>query len=514
MGGHRVQRNAGYVTSASFGTQEMPDWLGRRANTHAEVPAVRAQGVTWSYRALYLHAQQLARQLQSMGVDRDTPIALLARDGLAFAWGLHAIMQCRVPVLPLNWRLTVSELAWQVRDGGAQVLLVDDGCAALARPLAAEIGSSLQLYWLAVPAEQAPDVSAPGDAQSALVLSDVHTILYTSGTTGRPKGAMLTYGNHWWSAMTSAPQLGVLPGDEWLVPLPLFHMGGLAVLLRSVIYGTTAVIHDGFDAATVNHTLDTSPITMMSVVPTMLQRMLAARDDRRYSPHLRCVLLGGSGASPSLLASCERLGVPVAQSYGLTETASQAATLAPADGLRKPGSSGKPLLATEIAIIRDDRRANGGEHGEIIVRGPTVSPGYWRRPEATEQAFHDGWLHTGDSGFLDEEGYLYVLDRRSDLIVSGGENIYPAELESVLMGHPQVVDAGVVGRADDVWGQVPVAFVALAPGATANADQLIQHCRQHLAGYKVPKRVEFLDALPRNASGKLLRRSLREWVQT
>jgi o-succinylbenzoate---CoA ligase len=202
--------------------------------------------------------------------------------------------------------------------------------------------------------------------------------------------------------------------------------------------------------------------------------------------------------------------VPVVQTYGLTETASQAATLPPEDTLRKPGSAGKPLLPTELRIERDGRPVPPGEAGEIVVRGPTATPGYADRPEETAWALRGGWLHTGDIGRLDDDGYLYVLDRRSDLIVSGGENVYPAEIEAVLAAHPAVAEAGVAGQDDVRWGRVPVAFVALRPGASAMPDELIAFCRERLARYKVPARVHLVDALPRNAAGKLLRHKLAE----
>ncbi|MCL6592760.1 MAG: o-succinylbenzoate--CoA ligase, partial [Alicyclobacillus sp.] len=313
-------------------------------------------------------------------------------------------------------------------------------------------------------------------------------------------------------ALASALQLGVLPSDQWLVPLPLFHVGGMSVLWRSLIYGTTAVAHEGFDSAAVNAALDNGDIHLVSVVPTMLQRMLAERQ-HPYPSALRCVLLGGSYAPRPLLELCQALRVPVAQTYGLTEAASQVCTLLPADGLRKLGSAGKPLLPTEVRIDVGGREAAPGEVGEIWVRGPTVTPGYWQRPEATAQALADGWLHTGDLGYLDEEGYLFVLDRRADLIVSGGENIYPAEVENALAAHPGVAEAAVVGMPDPEWGQVPVAFVVPAPGWSGSPQEVLSFLAGRLARYKLPKRILTVPELPRNASGKLLRRALREWLQ-
>jgi O-succinylbenzoic acid--CoA ligase len=264
----------------------------------------------------------------------------------------------------------------------------------------------------------------------------------------------------------------------------------------------------------VNRAIDEDGVTIVSVVSTMLQRMLDQRGDRPYPAALRCVLLGGGPAPQPLLEACAKHGVPVVQTYGLTETAAQVATLAPADALRKLGSAGQPLLPTELRIVS----AGAMDVGEILVRGPTVMRGYINRPEETALALRDGWLHTGDLGYLDGEGYLHVVGRRHDLIISGGENIYPAEVESVLLVHPAIEEAAVVGLPDTRWGHVPAAAVKLRGGMAASEAELIDFCREQLAGYKVPRLVRFVATLPRNAAGKLLRAAvhaaLREHEQS
>lgn len=509
----------------------MPDWLARQNELKPEQVAIEWNDGYITYAELYTQATEMAGWLRHVGFQKGTYVALLAKSGVKYAIAIHALMQLEAIVVPLNWRLTASEMAWQLDDASVQLVLADEALASAASAALAKAKTQPELLQL----ENVMAASAKaGRCLSRLhvQLQAVHAIIYTSGTTGHPKGAMISYGNEWWSATASALNFGLDTAEKWLVPMPLFHVGGLSVLMRSLIYGTTAYVQDGFDAKAVNEAIDKRRVTIVSVVPTMLQRMLEIRQGKHYPTSLRAVLLGGSAASKPLLEQAQALGVPVANSYGLTETASQFCTLDFAKGLQKLGSSGRPLLPNELRI---EANSDAGV-GEIIVRGPTVTVGYLGRPDATAAAIVDGWLHTGDVGYLDAEGYLYVVDRRKDLIVSGGENIYPAEIEAVLIQHPSVVDAAVVGCHDDEWGQVPVAFVVAGqespnpaelpePAKAAKAAELPEsaepldtaglqaYCRDHLARYKVPKRFVYVNELPRNASGKLLRRTLREWLE-
>jgi O-succinylbenzoic acid--CoA ligase len=290
-----------------------------------------------------------------------------------------------------------------------------------------------------------------------------------------------------WSAVGSAFNLGVDPTDRWLCCLPLDHVSGLAIVMRSVIYGTGAVVHDGFEVETVAEALERDWVTLVSLVTTQLTRLLAAGVDLSGP---RAVLVGGGPVPLEVLEEATGRGAAVVQTYGLTETTSQVTTLAPQEAPRKLGSAGRPLLTTHLRI----------QDGEILVQGPIVAPGCLDE---------DGWLHTGDVGRIDNQGFLYVEDRLGDVIVTGGENVLPAEVEEVLLRHPAVADAAAVGRADAEWQEAVEAIVVLHRGAAAGPDELRRHCAQSLARYKVPKRFEFVSELPRTSSGKLLRRALR-----
>lgn len=479
-------------------TARMPDWLSHRAAVLPNHPAIVTPADTVSYSDLEQRVTRLASALVAGGINPGDRVAILVHNSLEFAVAAHAIPRAGAIFQPLNARLTPEEMAWQLQHAGTRVLL----CHAPTRHAAREAASLAGLP-APLPLPLTRDVP-PVDLPASHDPADVHSIMYTSGTTGSPRAAMLTFENFWASAAGSAYNLGVDPGDRWLACMPLFHVGGLSILLRSAIYGTTAVIHPGFDEQAVNRSLRDEGITIVSVVATMLQRMLDADDDR-YPDTVRAVLVGGGPVPEALLRRALDRNLPVVQTYGLTEAASQVATLSPAEALSRLGSAGKPLVTTELRID-----APHGEPGEILVRGATLSPGYFGDPEATAHVSRDGWFHTGDIGRLDEEGYLYVLDRRDDLIVTGGENVYPAEVEAVLMSFPPVAQAAVVGLPDDRWGQAVVAALVLRePVDTATLEDYL---RERLAGFKVPRDFHVLPELPVTASGKVQRRLVREML--
>lgn len=495
--------------------QTVPEWLERRAFLTPHAPALIFGQQTWSFQQLNHAVDHTAARLWQEGIGPGRHVALLAQNSVQYILALGALMRLGAVVVPLNTRLSPAEIAWQIADADVTFLIADDAYATLAKdalglpsPGAPERADDLRL----IPLETVANPRPPGGQapsfpkQAHVALDGLHGIIYTSGTTGRPKGAMLTYGNHWWNAIGSGLNLGGHQNDVWLAAVPLFHVSGLSIVMRSLIHGFAVLLHQRFDPAVVNRAIDHQGVTLISVVSVMLSRMLQERGERAYPPHLKAVLVGGGPVPQALLKKALELGMPVLQTYGMTETASQAATLPPQDALRKLGSAGKPLFPVELKID-----APLGEVGEILVRGPGVSPGYYRRPRESAASRRDGWFCTGDLGWIDAEGYLYVVDRRSDLIISGGENIYPAEVERVLESHPAVLEAGVTARADARWGQVPVAFVVPKEDPSERlADELIAYCQSKMARYKAPVAVHFVAALPRNAAGKLARHRLAQ----
>jgi O-succinylbenzoic acid--CoA ligase len=464
-----------------------------------------------SYAELHDRARGAAERLRALGIGPGDVVAALLGNGAPFVEVLHAAALCGASLLPQNIRLNPPELAHQLRDAGARLLLHGAGdLAERARAAAADVPGVRTVE--TVDAERAFAATTARDGFEPRAGNSPLAILFTSGTSGAPKGAELTRENFLWSALASAVHLGVNPRDRWLACMPFFHVGGLSILWRAALYGNTVVVHERFDAAAVNRAFDRGGVTCSSLVATMLARILADRGDRPAPPQLRCVLLGGGPAPAALIERARALGFPIAPTYGLTEAASQVATRAPGDAT--PGAGLRPLFGTEVRVVDgEDRDVPDGAPGELLVRGPTVMRGYVGRPAETAETLRGGWLHTGDVAVRASDGSLRILERRSDLIISGGENVYPSEVEGVLLEHPDVAEAAVAAIPDADYGQRPAAWLVFRPGVSPvspDDEQLRSFCRNRLAGYKVPATFRGVAALPRNAAGKLLRRQLTE----
>lgn len=486
----------------------MPNWLKKRALLTPDRPAVVFEGKNITFKELYQITFQMAGKLFASGLKRKQFAAILLRNHLDTAVILLASQLLGVRAVILNNRLTAEELIWQLQDSQAAFLISEELFAEKKEVIRSRLpGLSL------ISKESLSSVSfVEPDECLEVNMDEICTIMYTSGTTGHPKGVIQTYGNHWWSATGSALNLGLHEDDCWLCTVPLFHISGYSILMKSMIYGMKMVLHEKFDPVTTMQDIKSEHVTIMSVVSTTLTRILEQLQGDKLPEYFRCMLLGGGPASLPLLEECVAKDIPVYQTYGMTETSSQIVTLAPEDSIRKLGSAGKPLFPSQLKIIAEgNKEAAVHEAGEILVKGPNVTKGYLNREKASTQDIQDGWLHTGDIGYLDEEGFLFVLDRRSDLIISGGENIYPAEIEGVLTSHPSIIDAGIIGQKDEKWGEVPAAFIV--PKTPVTERELLEFCRERLAKYKIPKHFYFIDEIPRNASKKILRRELRTLIE-
>ena len=500
----------------SDNTGIFPDWAANSARVRPTHIAVVAGGRKWTFAELDQEATKTARKLATLGVREGDRVAALLHNSFEMAVLPHAVLRLGASLVPLNVRLSDEEIAWQLGDSKPRLLIVDSRTRDTSRRVLAD---RLSIRVASIETSAVNSIARAAESKVELRLNHpadaVLAVIYTSGTTGRPKGAMLSVSNFWWSAIGSALNLGTQTGDRWIACMPLFHVGGLSILIRSAIYGITAVIQDGFDESAVNAAIDDGA-TIVSVVATMLERMIDQRKGRAYPSSLRCVLVGGGPVPVALLERCTSMNAPVVQTYGLTETCSQAATLSPGEAAGRHGAAGRPLYPNEIRIGPSAEHTSEDGAGEIQVRGPIVMAGYLNKSEATARAMRDGWLHTGDVGRLDEDGFLYVLDRRDDLILTGGENVYPAEVEAVLFSHPAIAEAGVIGIADEKWGQRVVAIARLSKltvGPPPDAASLDAYCRARIAGYKIPKEFRFvIEPLPRTASGKLKRGDLREIV--
>lgn len=485
----------------------IPHWLEKRAMLSPNDIAVQfVNGEKVTFQTLREDAIHFAKQLHALGVQPKSRISLLSNNSYNMVVAIHALSYLEVTVVLLNTKLAQGELLFQFNDSDSTICIYADELKGKIEKIRDQ-QNSLTYSFSEIKRASAKAFTLPTEIH----LDDVFTIMYTSGTTGFPKGVLHTYGNHFWSATASALNLGIHEEDKWLATLPLFHVSGLSILIKSVLYGMPVHLHEKFEMNAFMKDILENGVTIVSVVTVMLEQLLRELGNREVPASLRCVLLGGGPAPKLLLERCKDKNIPVFQSYGMTETASQIVTLSNKDALRKIGSAGKPLFPAQLKIVMDGKEAAPNEVGEIVVKGPMVTNGYYNRDEANRETIKDGWLFTGDLGYVDDEGFLYVLDRRKDLIISGGENIYPAEVEGVLKAVEGIVDAGVIGVPDEKWGQVPVAFVVKeSKDSFITVSTIQQHVKEHLAAYKVPKEIFFIEELPRNASKKLLRRNLQE----
>jgi len=503
------------------------DYLDFHARVNPNVPFAQFGGQSLCYAEADAATNRIANALVASGLSSGDRFAVLAKNCLEYLLIYYAASKAGVVPVPLNYRLAPPEWSYILNDSGARLLIARGEFIAPVDTLRGEIPRVER--WIAM-AGEAPGweswdeflAEATTERPGREVTRDMDLYqMYTSGTTGRPKGAVLTHGAVSANITQASMPFATAPGERVLVVAPLYHAAAGLLAFATIQAGATAYIQEDFNPAEVVRALSEEDIAVALLVPVMIQFCMLAVPDaaQRSYDRLRLIVYGASAiAEQTLRDAMATFRCEFIQAYGMTETTALATNLLAADhhvALReKPErllSAGRPALGTEIRIVDEGGRTlPAGSVGEVLVRGPQLMRGYWNLPEATREALEGGWMHTGDAGILDEDGFLYIQDRVKDMIVSGGENIYPREIEDVLLRHEAIADAAAIGVPDDTWGEAVRAVVVLREGATATEQEIIDFCRERLAGYKRPSSVEFIDALPRNPTGKILKRVLRE----
>jgi fatty-acyl-CoA synthase len=483
--------------------QGIGSWTARRARKTPDRVAVVHADREWTYGELHERVLRLAHGLRGLGVGRGDRVAYLGPNHPAYLETLFAAGTLGAVFVPLNMRLAGPELADQLADSGTAVLIHAPGYEG--HPAPHVIGLDSGYEDLLAGASTEP-IDEP------VSLDDTALIMYTSGTTGRAKGAVLRHGNITWNSINVLVDADLGSDEVTLISAPLFHTAGLNMnCLPTLLKGGRVLLESSFDPGRTLALVERYGVTLMFGVPAMFN---AIADQPGFAgadlSSVRTLMCGGAPVPEATIQRYLARGLAFVQGYGMTEASAGTLLLDRAQALTKAGSAGVPHFFTDVRVARPDGTDTApGERGEVVVRGPNVMAGYWNQPEATAEVLSGGWFHSGDVAVTDEDGYVYVVDRIKDVIISGGENIYPAEVENVLVEHPAVADAAVIGVPDEKWGEVGRAILVLRPGAEAEPDQIAEFLLGRIAKYKIPKQYAFVDQLPRTPTGKILRKNLR-----
>jgi O-succinylbenzoate-CoA ligase len=503
--------------------------LTKRAHLNPTLEAVYdvATQRRFSYAEANQRCNRTANALRDMGVVKGDRVGLLLMNSMEFFESFLAIAKLGAVCVPLNWRLVADELEFILADAGVSTLIFGEEFLQAvtdleARPKlrgegegASHIRNFLQVGGATAPFAQdyTATCEAAADAEPEIVAHDRDElyIMYTSGTTGLPKGVVHTHETALWGSITVGFTSELRHGDRYIVALPLFHVGALTPMTSNVHRGLTSLILRAFDPTLVWQLIETERVDNMLAVPAMLNFMLQVPEHATADrSSLRWIMSGAAPVPVALIEQYAKLGIDIHQVYGMTESCGPACLTSPEDAMAKIGSTGKPFFHTEVRVVDDDGNdvAPGGV-GEVWIAGPHVMKEYWNRPDATAETLAGGWLHSGDVASIDADGCIYIQDRKKDMIISGGENVYPAEVENVILTHDHVADVAVIGQPSAKWGESALAIVVRGDAAL-QAQDVLDHCQDKLARFKQPRAVEFVDEIPRNPSGKILKRVLRE----
>lgn len=497
-------------------------FITKRGALCPDKQAIVFEGQRISYAALNQRVNRTANFLRDQGVNKGDRVAVLLANCPQFLEIYFAAAKLGAIFVPLNVRLAPPEIEYQLNDCGARALFFmdesRDAVEAVSSRGPLEKGSCFYLGrdrvdW-ARPHEQAltgypssePDPARDSD------WDDPQMIMYSSGTTGRPKGVLMSHRKTLFNTLNALIYWGLTPDDIMLISSPMFHSGGLCVQAVPTIYaGGTIILHRKFDIERTLAAIQEHKVTCFTGVATVFKWILEQGEIGRYDlTSLKICFTGGETVPLSMLKRLQEMGVPLGQMFGLTET-STLLWLGKDDIITRTGSVGRPVFHGEVRIVTGDgKEVRPGEIGEIVARGPMLMTGYWNMAEETQETIRDGWLHTGDLATIDEEGYAYIVDRKKDMYISGGENVYPAEVERVIDGHPRVLEVAVIGVPDKKWGETGMVFIRPKPGEAISEDEVKDFCRGKLAQFKVPRRVKFLDEMPKTARGKIRKAALRE----
>ncbi len=497
--------------------------------------AIRCGGQRWTYQTFYNRINRLSHCLKDLGVGKEDKVALLLPNCHCFLEAYYGIAQIGAISVPINYRLSPKEIAFIFLDSESKVLIADPIFRKQIDSIRGEMGGVQKILWIGeeVINGEGNDLNyevalRESDFQPLspppLTGEDIAQIYYTSGTTGRPKGVMLSHKNVYTHALGTIAEIQLTDRDVWVHVAPLFHLADAWATWAITWVGGTHVLVREFDPKVVLETIERERVTLTNLIPTMLNLMVNHPDVGKYNyQSLRVLLSGGAPIAPQVVRKIvEIFKCDYIQTYGMTETSPYLTLSILKDHLRDlpfeeqlrfKSKTGREFICVELKVVNsqgEEIKRDEKEVGEIIVKGDIVTRGYWKLPEETEKSIKDGWLYTGDMAVMDEEGYVTIVDRKKDMILTGGENVYSTEVENILYMHPSILECAVIGVPDPKWGEAIKGIVVLKPGQKVTAEEIIQFCKERMAHYKAPKSIDFIDALPRTGSGKIHKKGLRD----